>query len=180
MVPAELRELQAEIDKVADELNGAVEDLREIARGIHPAILSEGGLGPALRTLAGRAAIAVELDVAAPARLPEPIEVAAYYVVSEALTNATRHAHASVVCVAVEERDDMLHLSIRDDGVGGVDPARGSGLIGLRDRVEALGGSFEVSGPRGEGALILVQLPRRLHRPDDLPPSPPAAVILYC
>jgi signal transduction histidine kinase len=98
MVPAELRELETEISKVADELNGVVEDLREIARGIHPAILSEGGLGPALRTLARRAAIAVEFDVAAPVRLPEPIEVAAYYVLSEALTNATKHAQASVVC----------------------------------------------------------------------------------
>jgi len=105
------------------------------------------------------AAIAVELDVGAIGRLPEPVEVAAYYVCSEALTNATRHAHASVVRVAVEKRDDRLHLSVRDDGVGGVDPACGSGLIGLRDRVEALGGSFEVSGPRGEGALIDVQLP---------------------
>jgi signal transduction histidine kinase len=149
--------------RVADELNGVVEDLREIARGIHPAILSEGGLGPALRTLARRAAISVELDVAAIARLPEPIEVAAYYVISEALTNATRHAHASVVRVAVEARDDSLHLSIRDDGVGGVDPARGSGLIGLGDRAEALGGSIEVSSPPGEGTLILVQLPMRLH-----------------
>src|SRR6266849_8442574 len=96
-------------------------------------------------------------------RLPEPIEVAAYYVVSEALTNATKHARASVVRGAVEERDDSLHLSIRDDGVGGADPARGSGLTGLRDRVEALGGSLEVSSPPGEGTLILVQLPLRLH-----------------
>lgn len=118
---------------------------------------------PALRTLARRAAIAVELDVAAIARLPAPIEVAAYYVVSEALTNATKHAHASVVRVAAEERDDSLHVSIRDDGVGGVDPARGSGLIGLRDRAEALGGSIDVSSPPGKGTLILVQLPVGLH-----------------
>jgi len=159
MVPAELPELETGIGRVADELNEAVEDLREIARGIHPAILSEGGLGPALRTLARRAAIAVELDVAAIARLPEPIEVAAYYVVSEALTNATKHACASVVRVAVEERDDSLHLSIRDDGVGGVDPARGSGLIGLRDRVEALDGSIDVSSRSGEGTLIVAKLP---------------------
>jgi signal transduction histidine kinase len=162
MVPAELRELEAEIGKVADELGGVVEDLREIARGIHPAILSEGGLAPALRTLARRAAIAVELDVAVIGRLPEPIEVAAYYVVSEALTNATKHAHASVVWVAVDQRDDRLHLSIRDDGAGGADPARGSGLIGLRDRAEALGGSIQVSSPPGQGTLILVQLPLRL------------------
>ncbi len=163
MVPAELRELETEIVRVADELHGVVEDLREIARGIHPAILSEGGLGPALRTLARRAAIVVELDVAAIARLPEPIEVAAYYVVSEALTNATKHAHASVVRVAVEERDDCLHLSVRDDGAGGADPARGSGLIGLRDRAEALGGSLELSSPLGEGTLISVQFPMQLH-----------------
>jgi signal transduction histidine kinase len=162
MVPAELAELEAEIGRVADELGGVVEDLREIARGIHPAILSEGGLGPALRTLARRAAIAVELEVAVIGRLPEPIEVAAYYVVSEALTNATKHAHASVVWVAVGERDDRLHLSIRDDGAGGADPARGSGLIGLRDRAEALGGSIQVSSPPGQGTLILVQLPLRL------------------
>jgi signal transduction histidine kinase len=163
MVPADLGELEAAIGKVADELNGVVEDLREIARGIHPAILSEGGLRPALRTLARRASIAVELEVPALGRLPEPVEVAAYYVVSEALTNATRHGRASVMRVAAGQRDGCLHLSIRDDGVGGADPADGSGLIGLRDRAEALGGSLEVSSPPGEGTLIGVQLPLRLH-----------------
>jgi len=125
--------------------------------------LSEGGLRPALRTLARRAAVPVELEVPALGRLPEPVEVAAYYVCSEALTNATRHARASVVSIALEERDGYLHLSIRDDGAGGADLARGSGLIGLRDRAEALGGSLEVSSPPGEGTLILVQLPLRLH-----------------
>ena len=163
LVPAGLAELETEIGRIADELGGVVEDLREIARGIHPAILSEGGLGPALRTLARRAAIVVELDIAAMARLQEPIEVAAYYVVSEALTNATKHAHASVVRVAVEKRDDGLHLSVRDDGAGGADPALGSGLIGLRDRAEALGGSLEVSSSPGEGTLISVQLPLQFH-----------------
>jgi signal transduction histidine kinase len=161
MVPAGVPELETEIGRVADELTGVVEDLREIARGIHPAILSEGGLGPALRTLARRAAVAVELEVAGITRLPEPVEVAVYYVVSEALTHATRHAHASVVRVAVEERAGGLHLSVRDDGAGGADPARGSGLIGLRDRVEALGGSFEISSPPGQGTLVGVQLPLR-------------------
>jgi signal transduction histidine kinase len=163
MVPADLGELEAAIGKVADELTGVVEDLREIARGIHPVILSEGGLRPALRTLARRAAIPVELEVPALGRLPEPVEVAAYYVVSEALTNATRHGRASVIRVAAGQRDGCLHLSIRDDGVGGADPADGSGLIGLRDRAEALGGSLEVSSPPGEGTLIGVQLPLRLH-----------------
>jgi len=153
--------LETQIGRIAGELNEVVEDLREIARGIHPAILSEGGLGPALRTLARRAAIVVELDMDTVGRLPVPLEVAAYYVVSEALTNATRHASASTVRVAVELRGGSLHLSIRDDGVGGADPARGSGLIGLRDRAEALGGSIEVSSPPGEGTLILVELPLR-------------------
>jgi signal transduction histidine kinase len=161
-VPAELPELATELDWVADELNGVVEDLRETARGIHPVILSQGGLGPALRTLARRADIAVELDVGAIARLPEPIEVAAYYLVSEALINAAKHAQASVMRVAVEERDNRLHISIRDDGVGGLDPARGSRLIDLRDRAEALGGSIEVISRPGEGTLILIQLPLRV------------------
>jgi len=162
--PARRPEAETEIGRVAGELNAVVADLREIARGIHPAILSEGGLRPALRTLGRRAAVDIEVrvDVDPIPRLPEPIEVAAYYVVSEALTNATRHAQASVVRVAVEERDDRLHLSIRDDGLGGADPARGSGLIGLRDRAEALGGSLEVSSPPGAGTLMIVQLPLRL------------------
>jgi signal transduction histidine kinase len=161
LVPAGVAELETEIGRIADELGGVVEDLREIARGIHPVILSEGGLVPALRTLARRAAIKVELEAAAITRLPEPVEVVAYYTVSEALTNATKHAHASVVSVVAGEQDDRLYLSVRDDGVGGADPARGSGLIGLRDRVEALGGSFELSSPPGRGTLILLRVPLR-------------------
>src|SRR6266704_3213423 len=159
MVPAGLPELGTEIGRVADELNGVVEDLREIARGIHPAILSEGGLGPALRTLARRAAVTVELDVAAIARLPEPIEVAAYYVVSEALTNATRHAHASVVEVDAHVRDGRLRVCVRDDGAGGADPLRGSGLVGLKDRIEALGGTFSMCSPAGGGTTVSCELP---------------------
>jgi signal transduction histidine kinase/uncharacterized small protein (DUF1192 family) len=161
-VPANVPALETEIGRVADQLNEVVDDLREIAHGIHPAILSEGGLAPALRTLARRAAIPVELDAAPVARLEEPIEVAAYYVVSEALTNATRHAHASVVRLTVEQRDGSLRLAIRDDGGGGADPSRGSGLIGLRDRVEALDGSIRVDSPAGAGTLIVVELPLRL------------------
>jgi signal transduction histidine kinase len=160
-VPAELPELQGQIGRVAEELTGAIEELREIARGIHPAILSEGGLGPALRTLARRAAIPVELEIRTDDRADEPIEVAAYYVVSEALTNTTKHAHASHVHVAVEKRDSRLHLSIRDDGVGGADPAGGSGLIGLSDRVHALDGSIEVTSRHGKGTAIVADLPLR-------------------
>jgi signal transduction histidine kinase len=161
VVPAGLPELQEQIGRIAEELGGAIEELREIARGIHPAILSEGGLGPALRTLARRAAIPVELEIRTEARADEPIEVAAYYVVSEALTNTTKHGHASHVQVTVERRDSRLHLSIRDDGVGGADPAAGSGLIGLSDRVHALDGSIEIDSRRGTGTAIVADLPLR-------------------
>ncbi|WP_445185618.1 GAF domain-containing protein [Pseudonocardia sp. Cha107L01] len=158
-VPPELPELHTQIGKMADGLTGAVDELREIARGIHPSILSEGGLGPALRTLARRAAIPVTVDIRTDTRPAHRIEVAAYYVASEAVTNTTKHAHASAAHVTVEQRDTLLHLSIRDDGVGGADPTRGTGLIGLRDRVQALGGSIEVSSPSGAGTAILVELP---------------------
>jgi signal transduction histidine kinase len=157
--PADPPQLQKQIGRVADELDGAIEELREISRGIHPAILSEGGLGPALRTLARRAAIPVELDIRTETRAADPIEVAAYYVVSEALTNTTKHARASYAHVAAEERDGLLHLSIFDDGAGGADPACGSGLIGLRDRVQTLGGSIEVISRPGKGTAIVVELP---------------------
>ena len=109
---------------MAEDLESVLDDLREMSRGIHPAILAEGGLAPALKTLARRAPIPVEVDVRAETRLPEPIEVAAYYVASEALTNAAKHAQASVVRVTLEEQDGSSTLSIRDDGVGGADPGK--------------------------------------------------------
>jgi PAS domain S-box-containing protein len=161
-VPAELHEHRGTIGRVAEELNGVIDELREISRGIHPAILSEGGLAPALRTLARRSATPMKLDDAIENRLPEPIEVAAYYVVSEALANTTKHAHASQVQVALGARNGSLRLSIHDDGVGGADPAGGSGLVGLRDRVEALGGSIEIRSPAGEGTHVVVELPLEL------------------
>ena len=159
MVPAGLPGLETKLGRIAAELGGVVEDLREIARGIHPAILSEGGLGPALKTLARRAAIAVELDADAIGRLPESIEVAAYYVVSEALTNATKHAHASVVAVDVEACDGTLRMRVQDDGAGGVNPLGGSGLTGLKDRIEALGGTFSVYSSAGGGTTLSCELP---------------------
>ena len=143
-------------------LGSAVEDLQELSRGIHPAILSKGGLGPALRALARRSAIAVELDVTTDARFPEPVEIAAYFVASEALANATKHAQASRIEVSLATRDGSVFLSILDDGVGGADPARGSGLIGLTDRVEALGGSIHVYSRPGHGTQITVELPLEL------------------
>ncbi len=157
--PSDRSALQTELGRAADELDEVLDELRELARGIHPAILAEGGLSSALRTLTRRTAIPVELDVRTETRVEDRIEVAAYYIVSEALTNTTKHARASCMRVAVEQTDTCLRLSIRDDGIGGADPARGSGLIGLRDRVHALGGSIEVSSPSGDGTAILVELP---------------------
>ena len=158
-VPPELPELKAQLSHVAGELAGATEDLRELSRGIHPAILSEGGLVPALKTLARRSVVPVELVVDVPARLPEQVEVAAYYVVSEALTNAAKHARATVAQVDVQAHDGSLRLSVRDDGVGGAAPGRGSGLVGLTDRIQAVGGTITVTSPAGQGTELLVDLP---------------------
>jgi signal transduction histidine kinase len=159
VVPAQLGELNGELSRVAEGLTSVLEELREIARGIHPAVLAEGGLGPALRTLARRSPIPVQLEVRAAERLPERIEVATYYVVAEVLTNAAKHAHASVVNVDVEAVDGVLRITVRDDGAGGADPTGGSGLIGLRDRVEALGGEITVLSPLGAGTAVHVALP---------------------
>ena len=158
-VPQELDRLAQELDDVALGLTSAIDELREYARGIHPAILAEGGIGPALRTVARRSSVPVVLDMRTDGRLPEPIEVAAYYVVSEVLANAAKHAGASVATVDVETVDDVLRIVARDDGVGGAEFARGSGLVGLRDRVEALGGRMSLESPRGEGTTIEVELP---------------------
>jgi signal transduction histidine kinase len=159
MVPPDLPELHAQLSRVVDGLAGALEELQEISRGIHPAILAQGGLAPALKTLARRSAVPVELEVRADTRLPEPVKVAVYYVVSEALTNTAKHAHASAVHITVDARDDVLELWIRDDGCGGADPTRGSGLLGLSDRVDALGGTIEVASPVGQGTTLFITLP---------------------
>jgi signal transduction histidine kinase len=161
--PSEVGELKAQLARTAQGLAGVLEELREISRGIHPAILSRGGLEPALRTLARRSAVPVELDLHAGQRLPESVEVAAYYVVSEALTNAAKHAHASAVHVALDTPDGILQLAIHDDGIGGADPGQGSGLVGLSDRIEALGGTLQVSSPTGNGTTLLVEVPLDAH-----------------
>jgi signal transduction histidine kinase len=158
-VPDELPEVRDGLGRIIEELGQLLDELRETARGIHPAMLAEGGLQPALRTLARRSPVPVELDVGTDARYPEPVEVAAYYVLSEALTNAAKHAAASYVAVSLAEREGTLRLSVRDDGAGGADPHGGSGLIGLRDRVEALGGAIEVESPRGTGTTVAVTFP---------------------
>jgi signal transduction histidine kinase len=161
-LPAERDDLRAELSGVAAGLVAAVEDLQEISRGIHPAILSRGGLGPALQALAHRSAIPVDLDITTDVRLAEPIEVAAYFVVSEALANAAKHSQASRIDVSLGHRERSLLLSVRDDGVGGADTARGSGLVGLMDRVEALGGSIRVFSRPGKGTQITAELPLEL------------------
>jgi PAS domain S-box-containing protein len=158
-VPPEREDLRAELSNVAAGLIAAVEDLQEISRGIHPAILSKGGLGPALRALAHRSAVPVHLDITDDVRLAEPIEAAAYFVASEALANAAKHSHATRIDVSLQRHDRRLLLSISDDGVGGADAGRGSGLTGLSDRVEALGGSIRVFSRSGEGTRIEVELP---------------------
>ncbi len=147
------------LSRLAEGLSEVQTELREIARGIHPAVLGERGLGPALRTLARRSGIAVEIEVQEHARLPAQIEVAAYYVVAEALTNAAKHAHAPVVRITVAVADGVLRITVQDDGPGGADPARGSGLVGLRDRVEALAGKLTVDSPPGVGTTLTVELP---------------------
>ncbi len=136
-----------------------VDDLREISRGIHPAILSKAGLRPALRALGRRSAVPVELDVRLDGRFSEPVEVGIYYVVSEMLANAEKHARASVIEVSAEAADGVLRVRVRDDGIGGADPVRGSGLLGLKDRIEALGGTFSVHSPVGGGTTVTCEVP---------------------
>jgi signal transduction histidine kinase len=158
--------IRAELADVAEDLVGVIDDLREMSRGIHPAILSKAGLQQALRALGRRSALPVEIDVRIDGRLPEAVEVGAYYVVSEMLTNAAKHARASVVKVEAEASDGTLRVCVRDDGVGGADPDQGSGLVGLKDRIEALGGTFAVHSPPGDGTTVSCELPvaARVHR----------------
>jgi signal transduction histidine kinase len=141
------------------EAESAINEMRELARGIHPRILSSGGLGPALETLARRSPVPTKVVARMDGRLPEPVEVAAYYVASEALTNAAKHAQASAVRIAVEADGPWLVLTIGDDGIGGADPARGFGLISLRDRVQALGGALEVCSESGLGTELTARIP---------------------
>jgi PAS domain S-box-containing protein len=151
--------LSGELAAVASGLVEVLAELRELSRGIHPAILTDGGLAPALKALARRSAVPVRIDLSVPGRLPERVEVAAYFIISEALANVAKHARASIVQVRAEVLDGTLELLIRDDGSGGADPSRGSGLIGLTDRVEALGGTIAISSPPGAGTQITVSLP---------------------
>jgi PAS domain S-box-containing protein len=164
--PPALTDLRTRLARIRGDLNEILDELRRIARGIHPAVLTEGGLDPALRALARRSSIPVELDVRLHQRMPESVEVAAYYLVSEALTNAAKHSNAPVVRITVTAAEGALLLEIRDDGIGGADSSQGSGLIGLSDRVEILGGVIEISSPPGEGTAIHATLPVALCKDD--------------
>jgi signal transduction histidine kinase len=157
--------LDAEFRTFEVDLDGLLDELRTIASGLHPAALSRGGLAPALKTLARRSPVPMELDARLPGRVTESVEVAAYYFVAETLTNTTKHAEASHVDVTVELRDGRLWVCVRDDGVGGADPACGSGLVGLKDRIEAFGGTMTLDSPLGGGTTLVAQLPL---------PEPPA------
>ena len=158
-VPPGARELTAQLDEVVAEVVGVLDELRELARGLHPAVLAKGGLPPALQTLARRSAIPVRLDIRVDGRLPEPVELAAYYTVAEALTNIAKHAQATVADVDMAVDEGLLRVRVRDDGRGGADPSGGSGLAGLIDRVEALGGRLALHSPPGAGTTVTIALP---------------------
>jgi PAS domain S-box-containing protein len=158
-IPPQLDGLKRQVSQVISGLTDVATELQEISRGIHPAILTQGGLGPALKTLARRCPVPVALDLAIDRRLSDAVEVGAYYLVAEALTNAAKHARADQVAVHALVEDGNLQLSIRDDGIGGADGNKGSGLIGLRDRIEALGGQFQMMSPTGNGTTFDVTIP---------------------
>jgi signal transduction histidine kinase len=149
---AELRSHEVDLKEVLDEL-------RTIASGLHPAALSHGGLAPALRTLARRCPVPVVLDVRLPEGVGDSVEVAAYYVIAETVTNTTKHAEATRIDVSVELHDGRFRVCVQDDGVGGADPARGSGLAGLKDRIEAMGGTMTLDSPPGGGTTLVAHLP---------------------
>ena len=164
-------ELVRQLEEVAAGLDGVLEELREIARGLHPAILAQGGLRPALKTLARRSAVPVRLDIRVDGRLPEPVETAAHYTVSEALTNTAKHAHATAADIQVTETDGVLDVRVRDNGRGGANFSHGSGLLGLKDRAEALGGRLRLHSPPGAGTTLEIELPLQPGGPK-LPPEP--------
>jgi signal transduction histidine kinase len=160
-------ELQSLAGELADGLGAAAEELREVSHGIHPTILTEAGLGPALRALSKRSGVRIAVDLTIQSRLPAPVEVAAYYAASEALANVAKHAQASVVALSASCDHGILALEVRDDGIGGVDPSRGSGILGLKDRVEALGGTISVESPSGGGTTLSLRLPTGLGSAQD-------------
>lgn len=159
LVAPDQHELRAQLGIVMQGINAVAVELREISHGIHPAVLSKGGLGPAIKSLARRSALPVVLELEVTSRMPEHIEVAAYYVIAEALTNAAKHSSATEVTVHACIEDATLRLIIGDNGVGGAVVGGGTGLIGLRDRIEALEGRLDVHSPVGRGTTLTVTIP---------------------
>jgi signal transduction histidine kinase len=161
VVPPELGDLSAQLDRAVTAATELLDELREIARGIHPAILTKGGLTAALRALTRRCPIPVHIDMRVPRPLPEHVEASAYYIVAEALTNVAKHSRASTVNVAAitDTADGVLHVAVSDDGVGGAHFAAGTGLVGVRDRVEAIGGRIFLDSRIGAGTSLRVELP---------------------
>jgi signal transduction histidine kinase len=147
------------LDQAKEGLVVALAELRDLSQGIHPGILTERGLGTAVEDLAYSAPIPITVDSDLRGRLPEQVEAGAYYVVAEALANVAKHADASSATVSLSTRNGLLVLAIRDDGVGGADPRRGSGLRGLGDRVQALGGTLEVESRPGNGTVLRAEIP---------------------
>ena len=158
-LPPDAGEAAGRLARVTEGLGGVLDELREVIRGIHPAALAQGGLRPALKALARRSPVPVRLDVSLDGRLPGLVELAAYYTVAEALTNTAKHASATVVDVKVALGEAMLSLDVRDDGRGGATVGSGSGLVGLTDRAEALGGHLTLHSPPGAGTSLQVLLP---------------------
>jgi signal transduction histidine kinase len=158
-VPEEQHAVRRQLDNLVNGMADLYTELQELSRGIHPAILSKGGLGPAIKTLARRSVVPVRLDVDVDRRLPESTEAAAYYVIAEALTNTAKHAEASEVTVRAGFDGDDLKLEVADDGIGGAAPGGGTGLIGLKDRVEAVSGTLDVTSPTGGGTLVVARIP---------------------
>lgn len=173
-IPHGHEELKCELARIEEGLWEAMEDVRQISRGLHPAVLSQCGLGPAVKALARRSPVPARLRVDIDGRLPEPVEIGAYYIICEALANAAKHAKATVVEVSVEQRGQFLDLAVRDDGVGGADGS-GPGLAGLGDRIGALAGTMQLLSPPGGGTHLFVKLPTGVGpapRPGPVPAPP--------
>jgi signal transduction histidine kinase len=161
VVPPGLAELSAQLDRAVTAATDLLDELREIARGIHPAILTQGGLTAALRALTRRCPVPVDLDMRVPQPLPAHVEASAYYIVAEALTNVAKHSRASAVTVAAvaDTAGGVLRIAVSDDGVGGAHVGAGTGLVGVKDRVEAIGGRMLLDSPLGAGTNLRVELP---------------------